>query len=373
MNAFSRFNSIFVMAAWEIVQELMIKTPLCTQPLIKIVLTIRQSPDMFVDYADIRKYMSGEKKFGSSQQAMAPHVLRDFVEATHIIHAVAHACLEFYVEKSMTVKPQRMNDSDLKDLTSRQNALFSELQTPGQPFQPKEFGPPSYFEEKIMTRVLWRLQIVLDLKVARRRGALAHWQEEDRDYVETKAISDQSRPGTTVQQNEQLLSVIDYVNEITGGQYGQPENALVRFMHQPPVAIYQRGYHLPCLPKPGPILRKLPFGLEILADSDTEIEHTPRGWVYYVIMSRNQKYSPVKHVSFEPYRKFGFAFWEADRMVELGFLGAKEYGYEIGGSPEIQFIWRSILTPEEDAERVSPARGRHLFWLDRQNKATHSS
>jgi hypothetical protein len=49
-----------------------------------------------------------------SQQLEEPEValkvafaLRDMVEVAHKIHTVAHACLDYYVEKSMTVKPER--------------------------------------------------------------------------------------------------------------------------------------------------------------------------------------------------------------------------------------------------------------------------
>lgn len=67
-------------------------------------------------------------------------------------------------------------------------------------------------------------------------------------------------------------------------------------------------------------------------------------------MTRNNM-PPLKPVSFEPWRRLGFALWQTERMVELGFLGSKDSTYGLRDSEELWFIWRSILTPEEDAER----------------------
>jgi hypothetical protein len=65
-------------------------------------------------------------------------------------------------------------------------------------------------------------------------------------------------------------------------------------------------------------------------------------------MIRN-KNPPLKDVS-APWHKLGFALWQTERMVELGFLGSlgsKNLADLLMNPEEAWVTWRSILTPEE--------------------------
>jgi hypothetical protein len=113
----------------------------------EIVLNTRTSPNLFSDFNSLTICMSMEKSCVSLHQEMPPHVLRDFIELAHIIHAIAHPYLDFYLEKAMSMKPQCLNDSDVKNIWGPSSLLYSEHQSQGQPYQPKYSGPPSYLEE----------------------------------------------------------------------------------------------------------------------------------------------------------------------------------------------------------------------------------
>uniref|UniRef100_A0A093VQM8 F-box domain-containing protein n=2 Tax=Talaromyces marneffei PM1 TaxID=1077442 RepID=A0A093VQM8_TALMA len=215
VKASSRFSSILMAFAWEIVEEVMIKTtPLCTQILMKIALIIRTSPDIFTGVNDVSDYATERKQLKSfPHQQMSPQVLREFVQLAHNIHAVTHACLDFYLEKLKYLKPQRIHDIDVENHERMLSVLYSEHPLLGQPFQPNlDFGPPTYLEEQRVVRLLWQFQAFLNLKAAGRTHALAHWPERDHNILAKPIVA---RLIYTIYEKYQIHPVFEFVNEIT--------------------------------------------------------------------------------------------------------------------------------------------------------------
>jgi hypothetical protein len=352
--------------AREVVEYVMTETiPFRIRNHMRIVLLIRTSPKSLLDIGNVAKYMSEEIILEPLQQKTSPQVLHDFVELAHTLHSVAHACLDFYIEKTKTMKPQCLSDSEVEKIYKawsipRYNR-FDGLQ--GQPYQPEYFGPSSYLEEQTAIRILWRLQIFLDLKAACSIGTLAHWTEGDLNRLQAMAMPEFLRlfrvPGRGLgrpsYEQEQFLTVLDFVNETIGEQPSEIEDGLARFLHRPPAAVYNRGYHLPCLPKPGPTLERM-SGRDVLVDIDSEIGRAQMGWRFHTIMTTDVTKSPLLHFSFNPYRKFGFAFWQDERMADLGFLEPRSERWGIMNPYKLYFTWRSVLTPDELADEVSNAR-----------------
>lgn len=129
------------------------------------------------------------------------------------------------------------------------------------------------------------------------------------------------------------------------------EDELTRFLHRPPAAVYNRGYQLACLPKPAPTMARR-SGRNVLADIDSQIGRPQMGWLFHTIMTTDPLRSPLLHFSFKPYRKFGFAFWQDERMIHLGFLESKSKYWGITEPYIVYFTWMSILTPDEVAEET---------------------
>lgn len=72
---------------------------------------------------------------------------------------------------------------------------------------------------------------------------------------------------------------------------------------------------------------------------------------------------------FKPWSKFGFEFWDDDRLVDLGFLAPTHLRYGSNSCSEAYwFTWRSILTQEEDAVRRSDVAKRYISSLNLENK-----
>ena len=72
------------------------------------------------------------------------------------------------------------------------------------------------------------------------------------------------------------------------------------------------------------------------------VEKPPAGWRLYKEMTSDPRYR-YSGVPFEPYRKYGFAFWQAERMANLGFQ--ENEGWQDDGSAlrVCYFVWQSIL------------------------------
>lgn len=144
INTSSRLSFIFMTTAKGIVGYIITQTtPTCVRNFMKIVLVTRTLPDSLLHIKDI-KYMSEETILKTFQQEISSRVLCNFVELMHIIHSVAHACLDFCIEKTKTMQPRRLTDSELVRIRKLQSSQRQTYHEPlEQPFQPRHSGPPS--------------------------------------------------------------------------------------------------------------------------------------------------------------------------------------------------------------------------------------
>lgn len=364
MKAFPRFDSIFL-------PFLQKETP-CIQALMQVALVTRISPSWFPDIRDITKHMSRHKTFDLYFDALSERledpqlalqvasVVRDIVEVAHKIHAVAHACLNYYVEKSMTIKPESWDDS----LPAFDHSQLGN-QPEGRPIQPKPSGPPTYVEEQTLIRLLWRLQVFIDLRNANKQNHLNHWPEDERRKIQTwyvdylfgnfTDISNRREMFPTYSdswnpycENDQFRSLMDFVVDITATDSKSTPalRELEVFLKNLPVHIYDGGYHATCLAAK-PILETrrglmtiddLPAALSI----DEMVEKPPTGWRLYRAMVTDHRYR-YSSVPFEPYRKYGFAFWQAERMANLGFEDDQGPDFDESDALRRYFVWQSIL------------------------------
>jgi hypothetical protein len=356
VNASARFKSIFMMAARGIIEAVVADIPACTQALMQVVVNARTTPG-FSDIGDVIKCISRETPCAPWRH-QRPQALHDIVELAHNIHAVAHACLDYYIEKTRHMKPQCLDNSDLETIYTSSSLLYSKHQSQSRSYQPRETGPPSFVEEQKMIRLLWRLQTFFALQAACSEGALAHWPEEDRTHLETTNLSDMfdlfHGPKCRWKlrlEIEQFLSVVDFVTETTGAT----KDSLTDFLRWPFMAIYNKGYHSHCAPRPVP-KRITISGVEQYINVDNRIEEISMGWYLWERFIQDVRYSPLRNVPFKPYRRYGLAFWNPTRLKDLGILGMNRdelYGLRLPYKLKLYFTWRSILTPEEDAEGIT--------------------
>jgi hypothetical protein len=75
---------------------------------------------------------------------------------------------------------------------------------------------------------------------------------------------------------------------------------------------------------------------------DEMVEKPPTGWRLYRAMVTDHRYR-YSSVPFEPYRKYGFAFWQAERMANLGFEDDQGPDFDESDALRRYFVWQSIL------------------------------
>lgn len=290
--------------------------------------------------------------------------VRDMVEMAHKIHAVTHACLDYYVEKSMAVKPERWDEC----LPAFDHSQVGK-QPEGLPIQPKAYRPPTYLEEQILIRLLWRLQVMINIRNSDKQNLLEHWPQENRrsvnvwnvdfafhmftDYSNTEGLSptynDSWNPNC---EKEQFLSLMEYIVDVTAARRDMLPGVkeLEAFLKNLPVEVYKGGYHAACLPQ-NLILqtRTGPTTIDDLLSAavsiDEMVEKPPAGWRLYNEMTRDHRYH-YSGVPYEPYRKYGFAFWQAERMANLGFKDREGWPDDDDHETVLReryFVWQSIL------------------------------
>ena len=130
---------------------------------------------------------------------------------------------------------------------------------------------------------------------------------------------------------------------------------------QQPTAFLREGFNVNCAPQPFPIYAEDRFN-----QGEVYLDNASMCWLFHkCYYSGHLKLSPTPGISFEPYRKFGFAIWDNKRITDLGFgmdnvgnvaliertkdhyiigLWNDDYTWDLA---KIYYVWYSVLTEEE--------------------------
>ncbi|KUL85116.1 hypothetical protein ZTR_08332 [Talaromyces verruculosus] len=157
-------------------------------------------------------------------------------------------------------------------------------------------------------------------------------------------------------EQQKFRSLMDFVVDITAAKSDfQPGlRELEAFVKNLPEDVDDGGFHAACLPpKPVSILETStgPMAIDDLLPAavsiDEMVEKPPAGWRLYKEMTTDHRYL-YSGVPYKPYRKSGFAFWQAERMANLGFKDRQMWPDDDDdddetGLRERYFVWRNIL------------------------------
>ncbi|KAK5989968.1 hypothetical protein PT974_08231 [Cladobotryum mycophilum] len=258
-------------------------------------------------------------------------LLRKFVALAHQIHSLTHTCLEYYMEKCQALKPSRLKDPTFRYIPVSRKAW--PMRPPGERYQLPILNPPSWIEEQGVLMNLWRFQAFYELQTARAKQQLG-WTSIEIDDLEAMSILDFY--DFRVHQLDQLLTVKEFIDDLRQMTHNTQYSKL------PQVSSENGCFSLVCSPEPH---------FENLRDDKWDqsrwyIDKRTIGWIFHRMMSIGWR-SPLEDSEFTPYRKYGFAIWDRERMVNLGFLPERKSDMVVNDSP-LSFIWRSILSKEED-------------------------
>ncbi|KAK7983392.1 hypothetical protein PG989_010794 [Apiospora arundinis] len=285
-------------------------------------------------------------------------VVRSFLATVDNTHTWSHACLDHLIRRSLELRPLT-----LVALGSGWTPLeqFQAAERQDEQYQPPSTGPPSWVEEQRMIKAFWRLQFFLELQSAGARGRLGEQENKDEDLDE-----DLEREGWSWQDLYILSSSIGEFHELFGFEQQQLLTAYDFFLSVASqisaatstsfeITRREDSYGLPIITKtvtessPAVSCAEQPsFGSreDTFHQGPEYLDREPTSYEFNDFMSnRDLRGSPLLGVPFEPYRKFGFAIWDDQRMADLGFRAPGPSSI-FKNRRFYYFRWHSIL-PEE--------------------------
>ena len=318
--------------------------PPLTQAAARAVVRIRVSAHECRCVDDVRA-LHHEQTPPPLPSAAAPALLRRFVALAHQIHCLTHACLESYLERCTTsLRP--ILPPDRRFPRALNGGPVLPPREDGTPYEIPAQEPPSWIEEHRVLRSMWLVQAVYELQRARLDGRLV-WTKAEMASLERLSAVDFRGLRCYGCESEQLLTVVDFLGQLSGERTGSTPIAFR--MPQPPCAG-QGSFHYICA-------LELQFGFrqDKWDQGRDRLHSNPLGFGFNRSIASGPR-SPLQCISFEPYRRYGFAIWDNKRLTSLGFFhGDKARAWL--QPDDLYFIWRSILTDEEveEARRLSLA------------------
>ncbi|KAI4932479.1 hypothetical protein J4E85_002877 [Alternaria conjuncta] len=207
----------------EIVEEVMTVTvPVQTRRLMDAVLKARFS-DFFASMPEAQTIAEADWVFAtenirSSGLDRAAAAVRSLLASAANVHAWSHACLEHLIRKSLQLRPSTLIKMGSGNMV-RERFESAESR---KDYIPQETGPPSYVEEKRMMESFWRLQFLLELQDAGRKGRLdAIWPREEIDTLFESSADGFYDVHKSVR--EQILTASDFLDAVTSGSIASVE------------------------------------------------------------------------------------------------------------------------------------------------------
>ena len=346
----------------EIVEEVLEATvPVQTRRLMDAVLKARFS-DFFASMPEAQTIAEADWVFAtenirSSGLDRAAAAVRSLLASAANVHAWSHACLEHLIRKSLQLRPSTLIKMGSGNMV-RERFESAESR---KDYIPQETGPPSYVEEKRMMESFWRLQFLLELQDAGRKGRLdAIWPREEIDTLFESSADGFYDVHKSVR--EQILTASDFLDAVTSGSIASVE------------AVKNNAFDLPTIRwEEGAVSRCYCAEPVFFVDSNKDIFNQdprceylgPCGYLFWSRMSSLEGYEdggPLTLVyPFKCWRKYGFAIWDDKRMADLGMRHPTKRSI-LRCYISYSFRWWSLLSEKELRQEFSM---REQYQLDR--------
>lgn len=270
-----------------------------------------------------------------------------------IVH-LGISCLEYYLGRFNALRPEHLADKDFyydndDGTTDSKHDYVGAWQhdPPREPFPVRDMGPPTCVEEQRVLRAFWRLELFKSVRIAIDAGRLG-WSPD---------VSEFTRRELTTNVLTFYHAVDGYVTSTGRCEYPQGHQlgdidprvgtALQHDMEaeliQTAEAYVVDNKHRTAAPNASQQTRDRPAPAP-LEPQDLKASQDVFGTTlrFYYKASRPDDHwgspsSPIRHVSFEQFRRFGFA------MTAAGFVD--EYGWD-ADFEDCVTAWRSILDKE---------------------------
>ncbi|CCF41918.1 hypothetical protein CH063_02711 [Colletotrichum higginsianum] len=269
-----------------------------------------------------------------SLRGQPPQLVRGILLTARRICCLAWACLEHYRGQWSSVTPAHLERGFAWGAGGEKP--WRQVPPPGKPYKLQPVGPPCWMEEQRVMRGFWRLQLLIDLKLAVSEGRV-DWALEDSQ----REMSPEILFAGWTWQKEEFLTVVDFVDRVQGGPVLTQGSQ--RLQAPPPGCKSAKKWQDPALP-----------GVVDPRWSREEISKgRPPCWTFYIVRLLRNPFSPIRGVPFWPYRQLGLVIWDEDKLeaLELSYKPYASRGSKLPTSSSDQvFTWRSLLSQELIAE-----------------------
>jgi hypothetical protein len=341
IDASPTMSALFDTYSLEVFEAVMAATvPACIQSLMRAVLRVQVSSAWSCYYHGVEEMRNLSLKSSPPLEVAdtyPPELLRCFLVLAHRIHMLAHSCIDHYIQRSMAMTP-----SSLIKLGPYGGAFgppiihFGYKRAESRPYQLQTTGPPSWVEEQRVVKSFWRIQLFLELKLARKEDRLG-WTDKDLEMLDSTTLT--SFYNIISWELDQILTVWEFIQEL-----GSREDIYSNSISRLPTPILGKPFNPDCALQPSLDLKE-----DYFQQGERYLDQASGSCRFQRFMARDPKHSPLPGLPFEPYRKFGFAIWDDKRMTDLGFAAPQRKA--LLRTIEYYYVWYSVLTEEESVFR----------------------
>ncbi|KAL7943677.1 hypothetical protein V8C42DRAFT_328159 [Trichoderma barbatum] len=281
-------------------------------------------------------------------------ILRSVVATAHHISALTHACLSSYLAQvynpdifapqhaQTPLPPYRIRGSNPPegDKTPAWHQVFV-----GTPYRVVDAGPPSWVEEMRVTRAMWLIQLVGDVRTfILSNMSTSGWSYDDINRTFPTETDGLAQDGSMNCAAEEVRSVLVYLEKLGIQKRGKPFYKLPKLpsdaksvnpvtpLPDPCEATwggigiwYNFGHKTTKLP-PTPEARKRDKDPQLSIASQrgqtrASLENEAPAITMLRHLTEGRYGLPITNSRFDRYRPFGLAFWDRRRLHLLGLLG----------------------------------------------------
>ncbi|KAM0523672.1 hypothetical protein ACHAPS_005278 [Verticillium nonalfalfae] len=273
------------------------------------------------------------------------------------IASIATGGFQFFHDRCMSIDAEHLADASSEYLQPPRGFPWSQ-RFEGRPYRPESGGPPSWYEMQHMTRGLWNLQVIYEVRNAAKEGRLG-WTAHDVEQLWAMDVN--AWFGHPTVYSEEVLTALYYVHHLEGRPLA---DSCIGHPFSAPSTGPLGEYPLQ-LPKP---LASTAGEVNALGETTNvwpaDVPHPPRGdfrarfgfeaygYKWAQLLSQNVR-SPIRTVSFRPFRALGFGLWDRQRLVAFGLVDAPPGELAMMMAPKTTgdfFAWRSWLDEGARAE-----------------------
>jgi hypothetical protein len=326
----------------EIIEQVMATSiPSKIQGIIRLIAYVR-TPLMLCNGFDEFKamYLGNLREAPTSFIAVLPSdvpssVLRSLLTSARNIWDLSQECIRHYIARCSRLTPSFPIDREFRYQCVEGAPRPRRQTTKGREYKPRNAPFASWIEEQRVIRAFWLVQLFYDFRIAAKKSHLP-WPADDLERLDEMDAADFY--GCLSVEPEQVKTIMDYINEI------QDKSEQPIAPNRLPAAL--RKFHGATTTAPLDLVTYQRSHLPKFFSLPSHLNYYAPGYRFVTSFLSSDPSSPLFYVSFEPFRRFGFAIWDDHRLCDLGMLN-KPGQSRLARASHFYYIWRSILSDEE--------------------------